>query len=96
MLSYVDLINFNLWFENYLNHIDGIMAVIGFWEVDGVMTTPLFGYDTDAPAELGLYRMASWMVSISGKELNLLVNASGGVGAFKRQRGAVTVRLKLL
>ena len=54
------------------------------------MTTPLLGYDTSAPEEAGLYRTLTIMISRVARERGLLLNCSGGVGDFKRKRGAVT------
>ena len=64
-----------------------IDAMIGFFTRNGVLTTPIFGYDTSLPRSLGLYRILSRMVTVSGRERGLLTNCSGGVGDFKKQRG---------
>lgn len=57
----------------------------------GVMTSPVFGYDLSAPQKDGWYRRLSLGVLHDARQEGLLVNASGGVGAFKRARGGVAV-----
>lgn len=66
-----------------------IDAVLGYFSRNGIMTQPVFGYDTDKPQKLGLYRLLSLRVLEEGRRLGLRVNASGGVGDFKRLRGGV-------
>lgn len=64
--------------------IDGVM---GYYVRNGVMTQPIFGYDTTLSQRLGLYRLLSALTLLEGHEHGLLINASAGVGAFKRIRG---------
>lgn len=64
-------------------------AVLGFFARDGIMTAPLFGYDTSQPQKLGLYRMLSAVLIGIAAERSLLLHESSGVGQFKRNRGAV-------
>jgi hypothetical protein len=64
--------------------IDGI---IGFYILNGVMTTPLLGYDTSLPQELGLYRMLTTCLIQVGTERGLIINQSSGAASFKRNRG---------
>lgn len=64
-------------------------AVLGFYARDGVMTTPLFGYDTSLPQELGLYRMLSSLLIELASDRGLLLHESSGAAQFKRNRGAV-------
>jgi hypothetical protein len=66
-----------------------IEAVLGYYELNGIMTQPIFGYDTHLPQELGLYRLLSLQVLREGQARGALINASGGVGEFKRLRGGV-------
>jgi hypothetical protein len=64
-------------------------AVLGFYERDGAMTAPLFGYDTALPQSVGLYRMLSAvLIGLAGSS-GLLLHESSGIGQFKRNRGAV-------
>jgi hypothetical protein len=68
-----------------------INAVMGFFIRNGVMTQPLFGYDTSLPQEDGLYRLLTLLTLQEGLQRNLLVHASGGVGKFKKVRGGKPV-----
>jgi hypothetical protein len=65
--------------------VDGVW---GYWVRNGVMTQPLFGYDTTLPKRLGLYTHLSLDVLQEAKQLGCLVNASAGAGPFKCGRGA--------
>ncbi|TVY02029.1 GNAT family N-acetyltransferase [Cohnella terricola] len=68
---------------------DRLDAVLGFYARDGAMTTPLFGYDTSLPQELGLYRMLSALLIDLGIGRGQLLHESSGAAQFKRNRGAV-------
>ncbi|UQZ81289.1 hypothetical protein SK3146_00445 [Paenibacillus konkukensis] len=63
-------------------------AVLGFYGIDGVMTTPVFGYDTSLTKELGLYRMLSAVLIGLSEQLGLQLHESSGAAEFKRNRGA--------
>lgn len=52
------------------------------------MTTPLFGYDTSLPQQLGLYRMLSARLIEIACERRVLLHESSGAAQFKRNRGA--------
>jgi hypothetical protein len=67
------------------NQID---AVLGFFTRNGAMTTPLFGYDTSLPQELGLYRMLSAVLLSIAEKNQILLHESSGAAQFKRNRGA--------
>ena len=66
-------------------------AIMGFFIRNGVMTQPLFGYDTSLPLDEGLYRLLTLVTLQEGVKRGLLVNASGGVGKFKKARGGEAV-----
>jgi hypothetical protein len=65
--------------------IDGIM---GFFTRNGLMTQPVFGYDTRLPQDAGLYRLLTLITLQEGLQRGLMVHASAGVGRFKKMRGA--------
>ena len=65
--------------------LDGIM---GFFIRNGLMTQPVFGYDTTLPQEFGLYRLLTLLTLQEGLLRGLTVHASAGVGRFKKIRGA--------
>ena len=64
-----------------------INGVMGFFVRNGLMTQPLFGYDTNLPQDEGLYRLLTLITLQEGLQKNLMVHASGGVGKFKKMRG---------
>lgn len=66
-----------------------IDAVMGYFCRNGVMTTPLFGYDTALPQSIGLYRMLSACLIGQARENGHLLHESAGAAQFKRNRGAV-------
>ena len=66
------------------DRLDGIM---GFFTRNGLMTQPVFGYDTSLPQETGLYRLLTLLTLQEGLQRGLTVHASAGVGRFKKLRG---------
>lgn len=68
-----------------------INGVMGFFARNGLMTQPLFGYDTALPMDEGLYRLLTLITLQEGQARSLLVHASGGVGKFKKARGGKSV-----
>ncbi|MEO1395495.1 MAG: GNAT family N-acetyltransferase [Cyanobacteria bacterium J06634_5] len=64
-----------------------IDAVVGFYVLNGVMTTPLLGYDTRLPKNLGLYRMLTALLIKEGNERGLVIHQSSGAASFKWRRG---------
>ncbi|WP_336765112.1 GNAT family N-acetyltransferase [Paenibacillus sp. USHLN196] len=64
-------------------------AVMGYFCRNGIMTTPLFGYDTAVPQSVGLYRMLSACLIGQARENGHLLHESAGAAQFKRNRGAV-------
>ncbi len=64
-------------------------AVMGFFRRNGIMTTPLFGYDTTIPQSTGLYRMLSACLLREAWGSGFLLHESAGAAQFKRNRGAV-------
>jgi len=63
-------------------------AVMGYFCRNGVMTTPLFGYDTNIPQSVGLYRMLSACLIGQAQNNRALLHESAGAAQFKRNRGA--------
>ncbi|MEK3824738.1 GNAT family N-acetyltransferase [Paenibacillus sp. FSL K6-1558] len=64
-------------------------AVMGYFSRNGVMTTPLFGYDTTIPQSVGLYRMLSACLIGQAQNNRVLLHESAGAAQFKRNRGAI-------
>jgi hypothetical protein len=57
------------------------------YSVDGVMTNPVFGYDTALPQQLGLYRRLSLLAAQAARRDGLRLHASSGAPGFKASRG---------
>jgi hypothetical protein len=66
---------------------DKLDAIMGYYVRNGLMTQPLFGYDTPLPQKEGLYRILSLLTIQEGLSRGLRVHASAGVGKFKKLRG---------
>lgn len=62
-------------------------GIMGYFARNGLMTQPLFGYDTSLPQDEGLYRLLTLVTLQEGLARGLMVHASGGVGRFKKLRG---------
>ncbi len=71
--------------------IDAVLGYFARTNSSGtpVMTQPLFGYATNLPPALGLYRLLSTQTALEGIQHQRLIHCSAGVGEFKRLRGAV-------
>lgn len=63
-------------------------AVLGYYEQDGMLTSPLFGYDTSLPQESGLYRQISAALLKDAKEKGCFLHQSSGAGHYKQLRRA--------
>ncbi len=69
--------------------INGNMrSACGYFIRNGMVTTPILGFDTQRPANEGLYRMACFIPYQVAYQKNLLVHCSSGAAEFKRTRGA--------
>lgn len=72
-------------------HLDGqINGILGYFIRNGVMTTPLLGYDIHRPQKENLYRILSLLTLQAGIEHGITVHASAGVGKFKKNRGGIS------
>jgi hypothetical protein len=68
-----------------------LVGVLGLYAQAGWLTTPLIGYDTTAPASLGLYRRLMARLLFEARERGLRLHYSSGAGEFKRNRGGEPV-----
>ena len=75
----------NLWALKTDGRIDGIL---GFVQRQGVMTTPLIGYDRSLPVERGLYRLISLKLIGEAERRGLILHQSSGASKFKMHRGS--------
>lgn len=64
-----------------------LVGFSGIFSGDGVMTTPLIGYDFSYPKETGLYRIISAITLLQVDDKKIL-NMSSGAGPYKMHRGA--------
>ena len=65
------------------------VGILGIYShpASGWMTTPLIGYDTSLPQELGLYRRLMAILLNNAKSRQLKLHYSSGAGRFKQMRG---------
>lgn len=71
-----------------LEHSHSIDAVFGYFENNGIMTSPFFGYDTEKSSNLGLYRLISTKLLQEAREKKMLLHQSSGAGNYKKLRRA--------
>lgn len=75
-------------FQGYKNTNGELKAFSGLFIVGKTITSPLIGYDTDAPQNEGLYIHAAQLALLYKLENpNLELNLSSGAAGFKRSRG---------
>ncbi len=79
--------------HNYLQfklicHGDIVKGVVGYWIRDGVLTTPVLGYNTKIDKKEGLYRALSYLITEHVLDHKYLGHRSAGAGEFKRKRGS--------
>ncbi len=68
-----------------------LVGVEGACLLNGVLTSPIIGYDTALPRELGLYRRLAVLPIKAARERHLPLNLSAGVGHYKGLRGGEPV-----
>jgi len=74
--------------ELYSYRLDGkIVAFISILDMEGTISTPMLGYDTSLPQELGLYRLLCAKLHSVAEERQRDINFSSGAGDFKKLRG---------
>lgn len=64
-----------------------LKAILGYFSVQGIMTTPIFGYDTQVEKSLGLYRVLNSLTMSIAESTGYIDHASSGAAEFKRTRG---------
>jgi hypothetical protein len=78
----------NKWLRYHFLQKEGkIYACIGYLYRNGIMTTPIIGYDFDLPQKEGLYRLTSLQITQEGVQNDLIVHSSSGASKFKKVRG---------
>lgn len=76
-------------FRGLRSHDKRLVGVIASFTRNGVLATPLVGYDTQLPANECLYRMLTALSIKEAMEKGLVFNMSSGVSEFKKWRGGV-------
>lgn len=66
---------------------DEIEAVIGYFNRNGVMTTPVIGYNRSIPQKKGLYRLITLQIIEQAVQNDYLLHMSSGASKFKKIRG---------
>ncbi|MCC7052351.1 MAG: hypothetical protein IT355_03730 [Gemmatimonadaceae bacterium] len=70
-----------------IEHDRQLVGVYLSYTIGGVMTNPVFGYDTSLPQPLGLYRRLGVLALQAARRKGLVLHASSGAPAFKATRG---------
>jgi len=72
----------------YVLRLNGrAVGVLGIYERDGWVTTPLIGYDTTLPQQLGIYRRLMALLFTEAQRRGCRLHLSSGAGGFKAGRG---------
>lgn len=74
-------------FEGFRNAQGILDAIAGRFTIEGIVTSPIVGYDITQPKKLGLYRLAAFSGLDFAQRNQKIFNASSGAAHFKRQRG---------
>lgn len=74
-------------FTGFRDDAGALVAIVGMFAQDGVVTAPIVGYDTALPQSLGLYRLLMASVLEAAMASDDTVNLSAGAAHFKRLRG---------
>lgn len=76
-------------FYGFADEQGRLIAFIGVFAQDEVMTAPMLGYDTTLPSSLGLYRLLMARVLRQSVTEQKYLNLGAGSASFKRMRGGV-------
>lgn len=74
-------------FEGYRNDEGLLKSVVGLFELNGTITSPIVGYDTSESLKKGLYIQAIDLIFRRMHQTNQVLNLSSGAASFKRLRG---------
>ena len=72
-----------------LEYQEQIVGVLGLYERHGYLTTPLIGYDTKLPQDLGLYRRLMALLLREARKRQCILHYSSGAAQFKMARGGL-------
>lgn len=86
--AFFDLCHQQHFLDLHVLRLDGrAVGVLGILERDGWVTTPLIGYDTTLPQNLGIYRRLMALLYEEAKRRSCRLHLSSGAGGFKSGRG---------
>lgn len=69
--------------------LDGVIkGMAGYWQQNGVMMCPFFGYDKTHPQSNTIYRLLNTAMMLEAKERGLIFNLSAGASFYKSVRRA--------
>ncbi len=74
-------------FQGYVDDENKLKAFAGLFIYGGTITSPLVGYDTNAPVNKALYIHGIRLILQYKFDSSLLLNLSSGASSFKRLRG---------
>lgn len=74
-------------FYSFRNDEGRIVATLGLFTHNHLLTMPIVGYDTTLSKSLGLYRLTIAQLLKIARERNQSLNLSSGAAHFKKQRG---------
>ena len=78
-----------IYFQGYKDENNILKAFSGLFIIGDTITSPLVGYDTDAPKSDGLYIHCAQLAILYKLKSDLSLNLSSGAAEFKRLRGCV-------
>jgi hypothetical protein len=76
-------------FHGFRDDSGVLQCVVGLFRQGAIVTSPIVGYDTSLPRQLGLYRLLTACAYEATMELGGRLNFSAGAAGFKRLRGGV-------
>jgi hypothetical protein len=79
-----------IYFQGYTDKNGKLKAFSGLFIIEDTITSPLVGYDINAPKKDGLYIHAIHLIMLYKFQSGKLLNLSSGASQFKRLRGGVS------
>lgn len=67
-----------------------LIGCIGYWKLNGVMTTPILGYKVELGNQSGLYRILTSLLYQEAEKHGVTLHRSAGASEFKMNRGATS------
>lgn len=83
------MLNSGLMGLRLVKHNGKIEGMAAYYEQDGVLVSPLIGFDKAHPKNGEIYQLLSLSLLLAAKKNNLIWHQSAGASAYKKNRGAV-------